>query len=338
VLTSAVKASICAASDTRTLFALREQEQRRLEMELGSISAVTVNQSLRELHDALIGRVLQLAEMELASQGLAAPPAPYAYLLFGSGGRGEMTFASDQDSGIVYADADSTEEAEICAAYFAKLGGIAVRMQVEIGYPPCEGNVLASNPQWCSPLSQWERRFEAWFADPTWENVRYLLIVADCRAVAGSAVLCDQLRDHFFDKTRHTASIIRRMVENTLRHKVLVGIFGQLLRERYGELAGRVDIKYGAYIPLVNIFRLLSVQSGIRETGTLDRIGRLRQAGVLNDADGEAAVEAFTLILELRLGAELTPARIRKLKQALKWGKRMQRRIGQNGQNRFGGG
>lgn len=337
-MSNAVTASIYAAENTQTLLGIRKREQQRLQAELGSASAAAVNRSLGAMHDALIGRVLQLAEMEMAAQGHAAPPAPYVYLLFGSGGRSEMTFASDQDSGIIYANAATPEVAEACAHYFAKFADIAVRMQVEIGYPPCEGNVIASNPLWCSPLERWERRMDEWFADPNWENVRYLLILADCRAVAGSREIGEQLRDRFFDKMRQSASIIRRMLENTLRHKVLVGIFGQLLRERYGENAGQLDIKYGAYIPLVNLFRLMAIKAGIRETGTLDRIARLRQAGALNEADGEAAVKSFVLVLHLRLDAELTPTMIRDLKQALKWGKRMQRRIARIGQDRFGGG
>lgn len=347
--------AIQAAKDVNALRTIRETEQQRLSEALAAEPFLTVAESLGALHEALVSRTLELAEQEMARLGFTAPPVPYAYMLFGSGGRGEMTFSSDQDSGIVYGNPASDEEAASCEAYFARFASEAVQMLIALGYPPCEGNVIASNPQWCLSLRQWEEKVDGWFADPSWENVRYLLIVADGRTIAGDERLSDGLIERFGTDMLQNPVIVRRMMENTLRHKVLVGIFGQLLRERYGENAGGLDIKYGAYIPMVNVFRLLALQAGIRAAGTLGRIDALRSAGKISEREAEEAVSAFTLVMKLRL---LTAARVegtkwigsgkvpkeqltkelaQSLKKALKFGKRMQRRVERDMQDRFGG-
>jgi len=346
---------IAGADNLDQLKSARERQQRLLEARLTSSSPGEANDALNELHDALIARVLSLAENELARMGHGAPPVPYAYMLYGSGGRFEQTLHSDQDSGLVYSDASDPAEEERNRTYFLNLAGTAVDYLNAIGYPPCEGNVTASNPEWCLNWTGWSEKIASWFAEPSWENVRYLLIAADGRPVWGDGDLADRLRGRYFGDLLGHPVIERRMLENTLRHKVLVGVFGQLLTERYGEDAGSLDIKYGAYIPMVNAFRLLAMRAGIRETSTLGRIGLLREAGLLEEEEAEEAKEAFALFLKLRLFAsvpeeggqisgtgklsanKLTKDMIVDLKNALRTGNKIQRKVRKDLEYRFGG-
>jgi CBS domain-containing protein len=346
---------ITGADDLEQLRSIREREQNRLKAEMSTSPVNAVVESLNELHDALIAQVLKLAENDLARLGLGAPPVPYTYMLYGSGGRHEQTMCSDQDSGLVYANAADEFAEEQCRSFFLKFTEIVVQYLIVLGYPPCEGNVISSNPEWCLSLKDWENKVDQWFAEPTWENVRYLLISADGRPVAGELALADRLRDRFYNDMLSSPVIARRMMENTLRHKVLVGVFGQLLTERYGDNAGSLDIKYGAYIPMVNAFRLLAVQANIRETSTLERIKALRQAGLLTKEEAEEASQSFSFFLKMRLltivsndegqmigtgkipPEQLTREMMIPLKKALKAGKKIQRRVQRELQSRFGG-
>ncbi len=347
---------IAVADSLERLKALRESEQGRLTAARSSSPVQTEVDALNHLHDALIARTIKLAEIEMARLGHGAPPVPYAYILFGSGGRFEQTLNSDQDSGLAYADPADDKDAGRLADYFRSFAGLVVDSLISIGYPPCEGNVIASNPEWCLPLSAWERKIDGWFAEPTWENVRYLLIAADGRTIAGDEGLSERIKNRFFNDMLQRPVIAERMLDNTLRHKVLLGVFGQLLREPYGEDAGSLDIKYGAYIPMVNAFRLLALRAGIRETNTLRRIEALRNAGIMTDAEAGDASEAFSLILRLRLLApaglngegwmagtgklpkdRLTKELVQPLKKALKTGKQVQRKVERETKGRFGG-
>jgi CBS domain-containing protein len=346
---------ITGADDLEQLRSVREREQNRLKAEMSTSPVNAVVESLNELHDALITQALKLAENDLARLGLGAPPVPYTYMLYGSGGRHEQTMCSDQDSGLVYANVADEIAEEHCRKFFLKLTEIVVHHLIVLGYPPCEGNVISSNPEWCLSLKDWEKKVDQWFAEPSWENVRYLLISADGRPVAGEMELADRLRDRFYNDLLSSPVIARRMMENTLRHKMLVGVFGQLLTETYGENAGSLDIKYGAYIPMVNAFRLLAVQANIRETSTLGRIKALQQAELLTIEEAEEASQAFSFFLKMRLlttvsnaegqmigTGKIPPEQLTKemmipLKKALKAGKKIQRRVQRELQRRFGG-
>ncbi|RED64185.1 DUF294 nucleotidyltransferase-like domain-containing protein [Cohnella lupini] len=346
---------ITGAEDLERLRSIREREQTRLATELSTSPAYAVVGTLNEIHDALITQALKLAEDDLARLGLGVPPVPYTYMLYGSGGRFEQTMHSDQDSGLVYANASNEVEEEHCRNYFHMFAETAVRKLIQLGYPPCEGSVISSNPEWCLSLSGWEQKIDNWFAEPSWENVRYLLIAADGRPVVGDPELALKLQNRFFSDMLGNPIIARRMMENTIRHKVLVGVFGQLLTERYGDNAGSLDIKYGAYIPMVNAFRLLAVQAGIRETSTIRRIEALVRAELLTAEEAEEAIEAFSFFLKLRLLAtiadeegqmvgtgkipadQLTKEMKIPLKKALKAGQKIQRRVQKELQHRFGG-
>lgn len=334
---------IGSADRVEGLRCLRDQIHEQMEALLPLRPVEQLNEQLNETHDALIAKAIMLSEADMARMGKGSPPVPYAYLLFGSGGRKEQTLSSDQDSGMVYQDPE--ENGEEVKAYFLELCHLIVSNLIQIGYPPCEGKVLSSNPDWCSSLSEWRSRLEGWFAEPEWEAVRYLLIIADGRCVYGDENLAAAIKDIFYSDTLSHPVIIRRMIENTMRHKVLVGIFGQLLKERYGEDAGSLDIKYGAYIPMVNSIRMMAIQESIRETSTLERIRKLVEVGKLSAADGSLFEQAFRFILRLRLmttekleeglyanngklhSSKLTKEMTDELKSSLRQGKRLQRMV-----------
>lgn len=295
---------IDSAESADELRDLRDRLHRRMEALLPDgpdVSVERFNAILNGMHDALIRRAVFLSEEAMARAGKGTPPVPYAYLLFGSGGRREQTLSSDQDSGLLYEDPGPGPDPEAVRAWFREMARLIVRTLERAGYPPCDGNVISANEAWCDGFSGWTAKVDGWFDDPIWEHVRYLLILSDGRAVSGDERLAGRLRDHFFRRVRSHPGIAGRMLQNTMRYKPLIGLFGQLLPERYGEDTGTIDIKYGAYIPLVSAVRLLAIISGIRETSTLSRLRRLRELGRLPPQDAEALEAAWAFFLRLRL-------------------------------------
>ncbi|SDW53610.1 DUF294 nucleotidyltransferase-like domain-containing protein [Paenibacillus sp. CF384] len=334
---------IGTSDDVVTLRGLRDQIHERMEALHMKQPIEQFNTDLNEVHDALIRRAISLSEAQMARLGHGSPPVPYAYLLFGSGGRAEQTLSSDQDSGMIYDDPEEESKRERVTAYFHIFAETIVDMLQKLGYPPCEGEVISSNPNWCQSLSQWKAKLDGWFEDPDWENVRYLLIIADSRIIYGQNRLLQAMKDHYYSDMLNHRVIVHHMLNNTMRHKVLIGVFGQLLKEQYGTDAGSLDLKYGAYIPMVNAMRLLSIQAGVRETSTLARINRLRQLAVLTEEECVLYSGIFRLFMRLRLMStekredglytnngklpqvKLTKALIDELKSGLKGVKKLQR-------------
>ncbi|MFD2613238.1 DUF294 nucleotidyltransferase-like domain-containing protein [Paenibacillus gansuensis] len=291
--------SIRHSRDVKELRAVRDKFHERCGPPVPESQNETYVQEINLIHDALIRRTIQLSEQRLAGDGMGPPPVSYAFVLFGSGGRREQTLWSDQDNGLIYAD-PSVETAETASSYFEALSDLIVFNLQTVGYPPCEGNVTAMNAQWRKSITEWNQMIYSWMTAGTWEQIRHLLIVADARCVYGNPEIAEQAAQFYAETFRNTPQVAESMLNNTLRHKILLGVFGNFLKEQYGEDAGSIDIKYGAYIPFVNGIRLLSVCSGITETSTLARLAELKRKGSLQAETLERWAESFVFIMMLR--------------------------------------
>jgi CBS domain-containing protein len=252
------------------------------------------NAGLNQLHDRIISRTIELAELELLNSKLA-PPCSYAFVLFGSGGRGEQSIFSDQDNGIIYAE--PSPEAE---HYFERLGSVVQDALQSIGYPPCTGKVVCGYSRWRRPLSGWLGQLLEWAQNPTWENTRYLLIVADLRAVYGDPCLADQVARCFRALPDQNHELLPAMMRNTQYHKPAAGLFGNLRRVEYGPHAGGIEIKYGLYLPIVSAVRLLSVIHHIGESSTGSRLRILEGMGVFSSTDVQTFLQDWANAIYLR--------------------------------------
>jgi CBS domain-containing protein len=282
---------------------LRDQVHEMFREHLLFSYSLEIHESVNEVHDALIQRTIKLSEMILEERGFGSPPVKYAFILFGSGGRREQTLWSDQDNGFIYEDSDvySVEDLE---SYFLKLITIILDGLGITGYPPCQGNVVSSHAQWRKPYSEYVQMMKDWFEEPNWENARYLLIMADMRSIYGALSLVSELRNEFHEYVKQHPSILQPLLSNTLHHKASLGVFGQIITERYGEDAGGFDIKYGTYIPIVNGIRLLAIQAGIQRSSTLARLHALVSGNHIDEHMAGEWEQAFTIALRLR---DLTP-------------------------------
>jgi CBS domain-containing protein len=290
---------ILLAKDYASLRVLRDQVHEIMQADLLLAHAIEWNHQMNDIHDRLIQRCIAMAEHELEEQGKGTPPVPYSFVLFGSGGRSEQTLWSDQDNGLIYEITGDLDVA-MAVSYFADLSTKIVNGLKVVGYPPCDGDVMCSNPSWRKSLIHWKQTLQEWLSEPNWEHIRYLLIVADMRSIYGAADLVKQVKDYLFAYVMEHRAILQAMLHNTLHRKASLGIFGQLLTERYGEDAGGVDIKYGSYIPIVNGIRLLAIQAGMTEVPTLDRIAMLYEANIISHEQQTEWKRALALNLALR--------------------------------------
>ncbi|HZG75402.1 MAG TPA: putative nucleotidyltransferase substrate binding domain-containing protein, partial [Paenibacillus sp.] len=230
---------------------------------------------------------------------------------------------------------------------YMKLLGGEFRSSLEVvGYPPCEGDVLFTNPAWRRTGAAWRDTLRTWIEEPEFETVRHLLIAFDARAIYGNEMLAFALRTELANRLEtHRDRILPRMAQNTLRYKVLMGFLGNLLTEPYGEDAGGIDLKYGAYIPMVNAIRLLALDRRVSATSTLERIDGLARCGAVPVDTAASWKEAFRTVLKFRAltpfqvedgkyttrgilsSKQLTKSVRRELKDALRVGAELQRKV-----------
>ncbi|WP_139492345.1 DUF294 nucleotidyltransferase-like domain-containing protein [Brevibacillus dissolubilis] len=255
------------------------------------------------LHERMMQRSVQLAIEELEALGMGEPPVPYAFVVFGSAGRQEQSFVSDQDNGLIYEippHTGDTARAEI-DAYFARLADVVVQGLADAGYPPCHGNVTCTNPRWRGSVEHWQQLFDEWQQDPTWENVRYLLVVGDARMLAGSLVLFSSWKERYHQLFQRSPMMVNRLLANTLHRHVPLGWFGRIQTELQGKHRGAINLKNGLYLPYVNCLRLWAIAHDIPATSSLQRLYLLRQDNAWPPEWYDDVEQHFRLILGWRL-------------------------------------
>jgi CBS domain-containing protein len=93
---------------------------------------------------------------------------------------------------------------------------------------------------------------------------------------------------------------MRLMARSASGYPVALGFRGQLATDRSGDHAGRLDLKKGAIIPLVNLVRYYALATGVTTSPTLDRIEAVAGAGGMAAGDAAGLREAFAVITRVR--------------------------------------
>ncbi|MFN8472433.1 MAG: DUF294 nucleotidyltransferase-like domain-containing protein [Anaerolineae bacterium] len=286
-------------------------------------------------HDRLVIRLLRDAERELGE-----PPVPYAWLVLGSEGRYEQTLRTDQDNALVYGD-DAPHEAE---AYFAALAERVVNGLVACGFPPCPGEVMATNQRWRQPLHVWQRQFRDWILAPDEQALLHVAIFFDYRQVCGTLDAEGALRP-ITDLAREQQMFLGRLASAALRHQAPLGFFRQFVTERQGSRRDLLDLKLRGTALIVDLARLFALESGSAATNTLLRIRLAAASGLVSETGGEDLAAAFELLSLQRLRhqiaqiergeqpnnvisiSELTPLERRQIKDALRVVETVQRSV-----------
>ncbi|CAM3515076.1 putative nucleotidyltransferase substrate binding domain-containing protein [Marinicrinis lubricantis] len=284
------------SSSAEDLLEIREQFHIASLREENENMTLMQVQRVNDFHDELIRASVKFAVMEMGEE----PPTPFQFVLFGSGGRSEQTWWSDQDNCLIY---DHPAQADVGSVeiYYKELGQMIVKQLEAAGYPPCEGQVISSHSMWCLHSGVWQDRMNEWMNDPHWENVRYLLICCDLRIIYTHGTPAFHAAAPLHDYEAYHDGLLQYFVANTLKYKVLINVFGGFIKEKYGTAAGSIDLKYGAYIPMVNAIRLLALTHGINETNTLRRLEGLKQLHAFPVPLIEEWEKAFEFFLLLRM-------------------------------------
>ncbi len=216
-------------------------------------------------------------------------------VVMGSEGRGEQLLKTDQDNGLLLGA--GLADADVVAAARAYSEGLAA-----MGYPPCPGEVMVSNPKWRGDARAWIERVTSLRGDTSAEGLMRAAIMLDAQPVAGDESLFEPVRDALLALGRD-ALWLHQFVLPAVEFHTPLTLFGGL---RGGS---RVDLKKGGIFPVVHGVRVMAVERGLRCTSTFDRIDALSAQGALSAELGTDLRQAFAIMLRLRLGQQLDALR-----------------------------
>jgi CBS domain-containing protein len=245
-------------------------------------------------HDTVVARLVYFS---IWRHGDA--PLPWTWLDLGSAARREFTLASDQDNAMAYGDPTGDQEAAGVEAYFERLASDINGGLYRCGIGIDNNGVMARNRLWRMSKSRWLRTFAECFEEPDESHLVRATVSFDFRATAGGLALGAELTAQIRNARRHP-QFMRLMARSASGFPVALNFRGQLSTERHGEHAGRLDLKKGAIIPLVNLVRYHALATGVTISPTLDRIEGVAGAGGLSAEDASALHEAFEVITRLR--------------------------------------
>lgn len=251
---------------------------------------------ITEINDRLVLRTLELVGRELGPA-----PVAWSWIVFGSEGRREQTFKTDQDNAIVYADPRNAEEARQALDWFALFTPRVRNALARCGFPPCPAGYVASNPAWCKPLESWKHTFNGWIAAPDAKAVLHSLILFDFRPLRPEDALAGELRAHLAVSIRRTPAFLGFIANQLVKNPPPLGFLNRIVVEKEGEHRDRLNLKLRAIAPIVDLARLFALEKGIAETGTLDRLRTLRGLNTIVGSYGEELEQAFEFLMSLRI-------------------------------------
>jgi CBS domain-containing protein len=303
----------------------------------GGVGAANLMAVYAAAVDAVTRRLL---ELELARR--AAPEHAFAWLSLGSQARRESLPASDVDSAVVWfgpdhATALKAQLVDLARAVSDGLGACGLRVD--------EHGANAAEPSFVRSLASWRALIAGWIEDPTQDKALILTsVLVDSRPVWGvhtGTPVADTFR-----LASHAPALLRLLARFALSHRPPTGFLRGLVVEHGGEHRGRLDLKHGGALPIVDLARWSAMAAGVSIASTPERLRAAEGGGSLSTADLRTLGDAFALISELRVGhqvaqlragsapddhldpAELSPLMRTQLKEAFRAVAAVQKRLG----------
>jgi CBS domain-containing protein len=220
-------------------------------------------------------------------------------IVMGSEGRGEQTFRTDQDNGLILASPVPEPDLD-------KFRTDVFDALAECGFPPCPGNVMVRNPVWSKTLDAYRDDFRRWLAFSDEAGAMDIAIFYDAEATAGDAELLRAAKQDLIDLMRGERVHLARFARAIEAFPTPIGFFNNLVTSKAEGDA--LDLKKGGIFPIVHGVRALALEKGLLETGTAARIARLAELGAFDDQFARELKQALQYLMTLRLDAQIAEA------------------------------
>ena len=250
------------------------------------------------IHTAFLMRLIATLNEQLIAKAFALViPAEVqdkvCLLMLGSEGRGEQILKTDQDNALILPASLQwpSQQADLAA-----FGALLERL----GYPPCPGRVMVSNPAWVKEAAHWQQEIERACLGASEAELLWLATLADAQPIAGDRSLLPPIARRLREQLADRPDLLAEMARAAVAFHTPLTLFGRLAQEPEG-----LDLKRGGLFALVHGIRLLALEAKILETSTLGRIEALVACDRLSSDYGANLAEAFRLFVRLRLRSQL---------------------------------
>lgn len=271
----------------------------RLLVEEG-VAAEQLTMFISVLNDRLCQRILEIERKKHQWEQIS-----WCWLAFGSEGRFEQTFSTDQDNGIVFAAHDNASADSIRERLLPFARSVNEALDA-CGFPLCKGLVMASNPELCLSLAEWKEKIRGWVEAPRPKALLDAAICFDFRALHGDATLAAALREWIHPLAKANPSFLRLMAEIALESRPPLGVLRDFATDDAKDVPHSVNLKLNGARPFVDAARIYALAFGLAQTNTGERLRAARPGTGMGAAETEALVHAFFVVQGLRLRNQAT--------------------------------
>ncbi|MEA3276801.1 MAG: DUF294 nucleotidyltransferase-like domain-containing protein [Pseudomonadota bacterium] len=294
---------IAAATDRSAMVVAADAIRRRgAELFGAGIGVEALCHWMSALNDLVAIRVIELIEDEFD-----LPAVPWCWMVFGSEGRLEQTFSTDQDNGLIFLPGNE-EETDALREAFLPFAQTVNRALDACGFALCKGNIMAGNADWCLNLAEWQDKFGAWVRTPDPQALLHSTIFFDFRPLYGSYGLVDTLRNWLLPLAPDHPRFLRAMAEEALTCAPALGWLGNFAFDGSKAYPHTIDLKLHGARPFVDAARIWSLVQGVWATSTADRIRASSEALNRRPEDTSAAVDGFHVVQRFRFRQQLAAA------------------------------
>jgi CBS domain-containing protein len=248
------------------------------------------------IHQVLFEKCAEFCLAQMSEK----PPCKFTWLFLGSQARGEQLLMTDQDHAIVFENV-SEEQLDDTKSYFLQLGKKLSKALEEIGFELCPADMMASNPEYCLSLKEWEQKFKTWIKSPTEKSVLFCNIFFDFKRVYGDENLEQQLSDKVFQLLKNDDKFFAYLASDALKNPAPLSFFGKFVVEDDGRHKDEFDLKARAIMPLVDAARVLALSQEIKGVNhTVERYKKMAELEPQNAELYEASIRSFYELLRYR--------------------------------------
>ena len=221
-----------------------------------------------------------------------------ALIVMGSEGRGEQILRTDQDNALILRDGENEAQFE---PYMMRFNEYLLRL----GFPPCSGNVMVSNPYWRRSVSGYQTVISEWVESLNEEALLSLSIFLDASCVAGDESLLTACRDYLYEHFAGRSDVLAHLAKSALAFETPLSLFSGFVLGR-AQHENELDIKKGGIFAIVHGIRILALEHKIKVTNTTERIKELNNIGLFDKRFASELIEAYDTLLGIRLRSMLS--------------------------------
>jgi CBS domain-containing protein len=248
------------------------------------------------INNNITKRLIELTITNMPEQ----PPTAFTWLALGSQGREEQLLFTDQDNALIFEDVPK-EDYQRVKSYFLEMAEQVNKALAIVGFEECPAKMMASNPQWCLSISEWQGQFKSWITQPSEASVMMCTIFFDFKRIYGDEALEFQLSESIQKSVNQFDIFLNYLGLNALQNPPPLSFFRKFIVEDSGAHHDQFDIKARAMMPLVDAARLLVLEKGVNDPkSTIKRFELMATLEPQNEVLYQSCKEAYKTLLTFR--------------------------------------